>query len=180
MIKRHLLLVGAPGCGKTTVARRTAELLRDRGAEIFGFWTGEIRERGARIGFDIESLSGDRAIMAHVGFKGGPSVSKYGVDVEAVNRIAVAEIRRALREARPAAILVIDEIGKMELFSAEFRDAVTTAIGGPLRVLATAMTKPHPFVDALKRRPDVETVAITTTNRDRLPELLAAELTKAS
>lgn len=179
-MKRHILLVGTPGCGKTTVTRRALELLRARGAEVFGFWTGEIRERGARLGFDIESLSGDRAIMAHVRFKGGPSVSKYGVDVEAVNRIAVAEIRRALREGRGGAILIVDEIGKMELFSAEFRDAVTTAVGGPLRLLATAMSKPHPFVDALKRRPDVETIAVTAANRDTLPEFLAVELTTAS
>ncbi|UCH36411.1 MAG: AAA family ATPase [Armatimonadota bacterium] len=178
-MKRHIVIVGAPGCGKTTVVRRTLERLRAAGVEVFGFWTGEIRERGSRQGFDIESLAGKRAVMAHVGLKGGPSVSKYRVDVEAIESVAVEEIRRALREGLPGGILVMDEIGKMELFCAEFRDAVVAAVDGPLRVLATAMGKPHPFVESITQRPDVEVVAVTAANRDGLPDVLIGKLAAA-
>jgi nucleoside-triphosphatase len=175
-MKRHIILVGPPGCGKTTVIRRTVDRLRDARAPVFGFWTAEIRDQGIRRGFQIETLLGVRSVMAHVDFKAGPKVSKYGVNVEAVNRVAVAEIDRALREGERAAILVMDEIGKMELMSPAFRAAVASAIESPLRILATAMSKAHPFVDGLKRRPDVEVVAVSTANRDSLPEVLAGEL----
>jgi len=175
-MKRHILLVGVPGCGKTTVVRRTVERLRDAGAAVFGFWTGEIREAGVRKGFDIESLSGKRAVMAHVTFRGGPRVSRYGVDMGAINDVAVAEIQRALAAGRADAVLIMDEIGKMELLSPEFRAAVNAALDAPLRILATAMTRPHPFVDAVKRRPDVEIVSVTCANRDNLPDVLAGDL----
>jgi len=172
----HIVVVGAPGSGKTTVVRRTIDLLRARGAPVFGFWTGEIRQAGGRVGFDIESASGAREIMAHMDFRRGPAVSKYRVDVEAVKHVAVAEIRRALGAGASGAVLVVDEIGKMELFSEEFRAAVMAALESPLRVLATAMSKPHPFVDAIKARDDVEIVRVTSGNRDGLPDELARRL----
>jgi nucleoside-triphosphatase len=180
-MKRHILLVGTPGCGKTTVIRRTVEILLARGVRIYGFWTGEVRDDSRqRVGFDIESVAGVRAVMAHVDFARGPAVSRYRVDIEAIDRVAVAEMRRALREGGPAATLIIDEMGKMEMFSSAFRDAVAAAMDGPLRVLATAMAKPHPFVDGVKGRSDVEVVSVTHANRDALPEVLAEELTAAS
>jgi len=116
-MKRHILLVGLPGSGKTTIARRAIELLRGRGTRVWGFWTGEIREAGNRRGFDIESVSGTHAVMADVDFRQRPKVSKYGVDVAAVDTVAVAEINRAVGAGQRGAVLVIDEIGKMELMS---------------------------------------------------------------
>ena len=176
-VQRHIiLLVGAPGCGKTTVVRRTVELLRARGVRVFGFWSGEIREAGVRVGFDLEAASGARAIMAHAHFARGPAVSKYRVDVPALDDVAVAEIRRAMAEGAAGAALVIDEIGKMELCSTEFRAAVTAALDSRLRVLATATSKPHPFVDAIKARDDIEVVRVTRDNRDRLAQELAQRL----
>jgi len=175
-MKRHILLVGLPGSGKTTIARRAIELLRGRGIRVWGFWTGEIREAGIRRGFDIESLSGFRSVMAHVDLRQRPTVSKYGVDVAAVDTVAVAEINRAVSEGQRGVVLVMDEIGKMELMSPAFRAAVMAAMDSELRILATAMSKPHPFVDRVKGRPDVEVITVTRANRDSLPGTIAASL----
>lgn len=179
-MKRQILLVGLPGSGKTTVARRTLEGLQGRGTPVYGFWTGEIREYGTRCGFDIESVSGGRAVMAHVDLPQGPKVSRYGVDVAAVDAVAVAEIRRAVAVGKPGAVLVIDEIGKMELMSPAFREAVTLALDSALRVLATAMSKPNPFVDGVKARPDVDVITATRANRDSLPGTITAGLAETA
>jgi len=44
-----LLLTGTPGIGKTTVIRRAADRLRDKG--LRGFYTEEIREKGSDAAF---------------------------------------------------------------------------------------------------------------------------------
>jgi nucleoside-triphosphatase len=67
-------------------------------------------------------------------------------------------------------VVVIDEIGKMELFSPRFREAVQAALASPKPVLATVMAAPHPWVDAIKARSDVLLVEVMPANRQRLPE----------
>ena len=52
-----ILLEGRPGVGKTTLAIAILDALADRGVEVGGFTTEEIRERGGRVGFAIEDFS---------------------------------------------------------------------------------------------------------------------------
>jgi nucleoside-triphosphatase len=159
-------LTGRPGIGKTTVIRGIAESLGERAG---GFYTEEIRGPGGRKGFRLVTLDGQEAVMAHVDLRGQgrPRVSRYGVDVGAIERVGVAALRRAMDERR---IVVVDEIGKMELFCAAFKEAVLQAVGGPHTVVATAMARPNPWVDALKAMPDVTVWEVTAGNRDGLAQ----------
>lgn len=161
---RTLLLTGRPGVGKTTLIRRVAEAL---GGRAGGFFTEELRGPGGRKGFRLVTLDGQEAVMAHVALKGSgrPQVGRYGVDVAAIERVGVPALRRA---AAAGQIVVIDEIGKMELFCGPFKDAVLQAIGGPCTVLATAMAMPNPWVDSLKALPLVTVWEVTVANRERM------------
>jgi hypothetical protein len=60
----NVLLTGQPGCGKTTVVRRTVEVLS--GYRLAGFYTQEIRQRGNRVGFRAVGLRRASAILAHI------------------------------------------------------------------------------------------------------------------
>ncbi|MGW2250645.1 nucleoside-triphosphatase [Kitasatospora sp. NPDC001660] len=172
----RILLEARPGAGKTTAIRRLAGLLRARVA--VGFTTEEIRAdpdgegRGARVGFALETLAGRRAVLAHVGFPGPPKVGRYGVDLGVMERLALP----SLAWTSGTSLVLIDELGRMELAYRPFEDAVRALFAADVDVVATVQAQPGPFTDALKRRPDVEVLHLTPANRDALPRRLAARL----
>jgi nucleoside-triphosphatase len=167
-----ILLEGRPGAGKSTVARRLADRLRDEGIRVSGFITEEIREGGRRQGFSVEQLGGELGVLAHIEIPGPPRVGRYGVDLAALERIAMPALQRPDEHD----VTIIDELGKMELASEAFRDALSALFERPVAVVATVQTASHPLTDALKRRRDIETLRVTKANRDELPELLADRL----
>jgi len=171
----RLLLEGRPGVGKTTVVRRLAALLRTRRA--VGFTTEEIRHGGTRSGFALETLEGgQRAVLAHVDFPGPPRVGRYGVDPGVMERLAVPPLTSAAADPAPGDLVLIDELGRMELACTAFRDAVRCLFASDIDIVATVHAHSDPFTDTFKQRPDIELVHVTRTNRDALPEELAARL----
>ncbi len=171
-----ILLSGRPGCGKTTLIR---DIVRALGVAAGGFYTEEVRAASHRLGFDLMTLDGRRATLASVHSRSPLRVSKYGVELEALDGLGTQAIRSAIAGAR---LVVIDEIGKMELHSEGFRQAVLAALDSGKPVLGAIMLGPHPFADAVKARPDVQVLIITENNRQEvantvlrvLRELLAA------
>jgi nucleoside-triphosphatase len=163
---RTWLLTGRPGVGKTTCLRRVLDGLRRPAG---GFLTDEVRAGGTRVGFALVTLDGRRAMLAHVERRGSPRVGKYGVDVEALDRVGVPAIRAAIEAGR---LVVVDEIGKMELASAAFRSAVDDALASAAPVLGTVMATSRPWVDRIKARRGVTLIEVTAANRDRLPARL--------
>jgi nucleoside-triphosphatase len=144
-----------------------AELLRERGLPLRGFVTEELREGRQRVGFAVETFAGERATLAHVMFSGPPRVGRYGVDLEAFERVALP----ALAGVKEKEFVVIDELGKMELASGAFRLVVSEVFDGRASVVATVHAARHPFTDALKR--DAEILRVTRGNRDELPTRIA-------
>ena len=135
-----------------------------------GFLTRELRERGERVGFTLETLDGRRGMLAHVGLRGGPRVGRYGVAHDDLERLAIPALRAA------ADVVVVDELGKMELTSAAFRGAVIALLERPIALVATVHARPDPFTDELKRRPSVAVLQLTRANRDEFPAAIARRL----
>jgi nucleoside-triphosphatase len=164
-VTEKVLLTGRPGSGKTTLIKRVVNNLPQRAG---GFYTEEIRERGRRVGFRIITLDGEEAVFAHVDFStaaGRDRLGRYGLDLSALERIAVGAVRQALQARR---LVIIDEIGPMEIRSATFRQAVNEALDSELPVLATIFARFLPFTDAIKSRPDVTLIEVRPDNRERL------------
>ncbi len=172
----RILLTGAPGGGKTTVLRTVIALLGAEGVKPGGFITEEMREGGRRTGFITQEIGGASAVIARAGGPGGTRVGRYGVDVAAFERIALPAMERAGRDAQ---VVIIDEIGQMELASEAFTARLDQlfAIGRPL--VATVHLVSHPVTDSLIRRPGVEIVHVNERSRVGLPEQLAARLLAA-
>jgi nucleoside-triphosphatase len=160
-----LFLTGSPGCGKTTVIERILARLRSPAS---GFHTREIREQGRRMGFEIVTIDGQKVLLAHRGIRGRHRVGAYGVDIENLERIAVASIIHR----PPGEILVIDEVGKMECLSEKFCHAVSNALAGPNHVLGSVGLKGGGFIEEVRRWPGLQLIHVTSANREELPELL--------
>jgi nucleoside-triphosphatase len=165
-----VLLTGRPGCGKTTVIHKTLALI-DRPAG--GFYTREIRRSGQRLGFEIVSLDGQTAILAHVDLPGPQRVGKYGLDLRALESLGVAAVKSAIDQG---GLVVIDEIGPMEMRSPRFKEIVLEALDSRSTVLGTIVQRSTPFSDKIKRRSDVTLFEVQPSNRDTLPAQLTTML----
>jgi nucleoside-triphosphatase len=163
-MKSVFLLTGPPGSGKTGLIKQAVAQLKVKAG---GFYTEEIKSQEVRQGFRLVTLDGETAVLSHINFKSPHRVSKYGVDVESLERVGVAAIERAVKEGE---LVVIDEIGKMELLSAKFREAVLKIVNSGQRLLATIMLSPNPYADAIKSQPQVKLVTLTRSN---YPQVMA-------
>lgn len=165
-MKQVYLLTGQPGTGKTSLIKQAIAEMKGKAG---GFYTEEIRSEGVRQGFRLVTLDGRTAVMAHLYFHSPHRVSKYGVDIDSLDKVGVSAINQAIQECD---LVVIDEIGKMELFSAKFREAVLHTLKSGKRLLATIMLSPHPCADVIKRQPQVNLVTVTRTNHQQVLEEL--------
>lgn len=163
-MKEVCLLTGGPGVGKTTIIK---ESLRGLHGTADGFFTEEIRTQGVRQGFRLVTLGGQEAILAHVDIRSPRRVGKYGVDLEGLDNLGVAALRHGLEHCD---LVVIDEIGKMELFSALFRQTVAEVVAKAKQVLGTVLLTPHPWADDIKKHPRVSLVLVTRENRPQVKQ----------
>ena len=191
---RAILLTGRPGVGKTTIIQKVLDRWE---AGAGGFYTEEIREQGRRTGFRLVTLEGATGILASVNISSPCCVGKYGVNLRDLEQVGVEALNRAVRQpgasllvideahqsqrdsSSTTDLIVIDEIGRMELFSPAFREAVERALDSPKLVLGTVMARSHPWVDAIKARSNVSLVEVTTLNRSTLPEQILRGLLQA-
>ena len=127
----NILVTGQPGIGKTTLIRRVLDELH---ADAGGFYTSEILKGGRRVGFSIVGLHGDSGVLAHVDHASRIRVSRYGVNRDDLERVGVPAIDEAVAHSR---LIVMDEIGRMELCSSSFQEAVVRALDSDTPVLGT-------------------------------------------
>ncbi|XP_017096132.2 nucleoside-triphosphatase THEP1 [Drosophila bipectinata] len=167
-----VLITGPPGVGKTTLVHKIWSKLREKNVTSRGFYTEEVRgENGQRIGFDVVTLAGKRGILSRenpADHTKRPQVGKYSVYVQDFEALALP-LLIPKAPGSDGELLIIDEVGKMELFSKRFESAVRDLLQQKTPLVITIPQKGSlPLVEQLKKCPGAILRNVTKANREAL------------
>jgi len=171
-----LAITGEPGVGKTTLLMKVVEFLKSKGINIYGFYCPEVREMGRRIGFRIIDIAkGTQGWLAIVPEK----AIELGYDIRYMKRIGryvviENEAERVGKESliyQQKGVLVIDEIGPMELSIGGLRKAIIRALYEATNILVILHRNMRDLevINVLNKK-GVEILKLTKQNRDRIYE----------
>ena len=173
-------ITGLPRSGKSAVMEKVLSMLVDertreislRGGQetviVGGMRTEPIVEGGERLGYKvIDIVTGAEAVMAHKSIDSRLRVLGYGIDIEALDTVAIPAIEYARDECE---VIVIDEIGKFTVESEDFVNIVRSALQIDKPTLLTLHKKSrHPLLQDIRRRDDGRILEVTPVNRALLP-----------
>ncbi|HUV02246.1 MAG TPA: NTPase [Desulfobacteria bacterium] len=169
-------LTGKPRIGKSTIIKEVIGRLKAEGIVVGGMLTADMHDGGRRVGFSIEDIrTGETGILAHVQLhRHGPTVGKYTVNLTDLDAIGAHSITSALAQSD---LIVIDEIGPMELKSTRFLDAVENALSSDKQLIVTVHQRSaHELVRRIKSA--FEILEVTEANRDELATVIMDRWTK--
>ena len=160
-------ITGLPGSGKTQTLMRIIQLLEQEGIKVGGMVTEPIIERQRRTGFKITNWrTKESAVFAHESLKSRVRSGRYGVSLEALEDVGT----RALADARENAdVVVIDEVGKMEVESDAFTQSVTETLDANKSIVMTLHKKSrNPLLQDIRRRDELRLLEVTPVNKNLL------------
>ena len=162
MPETNILLTGQPGSGKTTLIKHVID---NADFSVGGFFSNEMRRGNQRVGFTINTLNHRRGILAHVDLGTEHRIGKYFVDVESLDAIGVRAIRDAMKSDD---VIIIDEIGKMELLSENFQQTLIDVLNSQKPVIGSIMQGKSKVTDEIKSREDVVVFRVNEDTRSYL------------
>ena len=168
---RVVVVTGARGSGKTTAILEATRTLRLRGAAVAGFAQPGTWANGERTGFDLVDVSSDeRAVLAR---RADPAHGEHGTGYR-FERAGFTLGEHALARARPGCVLVVDELGPVELRGRGHMSAVRRALTTPGLQVAVIVVRRSlvPTLLAALSLPDVTVVDVE--RHDDQPEAIVA------
>jgi nucleoside-triphosphatase len=131
----------------------------------------EKRLNQVREGFEIVDVGSAKVgCLAHINQKEGSAVGKYRVNIANLESIGVEAINRSVEQND---VVVIDEIGPMELVSSKFCQATEKALNSNKLVIAVVHQKAQDqIVTEVKQRLDAEIITVSVENREGLADKL--------
>ena len=164
----RIAVTGSPGVGKSTLVAKVTSGTKLR---VGGVLARDRRYKDRRTGFELLDLStGMVGILADESGD-GPQLGKYRVHLDDLDLIGAQAVETALG----CDLIVVDEVGPMELSSHSFVLAVEKAIASPKPMLVVL----HQWSNhrlAKKIRGSFRVLTVTRENRDSLADEIAKAL----
>lgn len=140
------------------------------GGSVGGVLARDKRYKDRRIGFELLDLASGATGMLADEAGNGPQLGKYRVRLDDLDDVGA----RAIENAIKCDLIIVDEIGPMELSSRRFIAAVEKAIASDKDMLVVLHEwSVHPIAKKVRR--SFKVITVTKENRDSL----VAEIAKA-
>ena len=176
-MNQKILITGPPRCGKSTLITKLIEYYTiKKNYSVNGFLTPEVKKSGNRIGFDIKDISSkEQEKFARIGpYNTSNKLGKYGIFLEGLEKI-ISNFEPT--QFHKIDLFIVDEIGKMELFSKKFRDFITRIFASNLSIIATiGLTVKHPIKDHILSLPNVKLFNLDRLNFQKTYQKIIALL----
>lgn len=167
-MSKKILITGPPRCGKSTLIVKLIDYFSDRNYIVHGFLTPEVRKKGNRIGFDFEDInSRERGKLARIGnYNTKYKLGRYCIFIEDFENL-ILKLEDIVFHKQD--LIIIDEIGKMELFSKKFQNLINKFFHSDNTIIATIGQRiQHPLKDSLFK---ISEVTLFTLNRQNQQEI---------
>ncbi len=161
-------ITGLPGSGKTYTLKRVIEMLSKDNLRIGGMMDEKETDGRHETGLTVcDLMTGERLEFACPGTESKVMSGNLGVDLSLFESVSIEAIKNACNDCD---IIVIDEVGKVEVESQAFVDAVKEALDVDKPMIITLHKKSrNPLLQDIRRRDDVRILEVTPTNRNLLP-----------
>jgi nucleoside-triphosphatase THEP1 len=166
-----IIISGEIGVGKTSVCRKLAEIIQNKGHSCGGILTYKASDKGVIKGIIIEDIkSGQTETLASTSHDySGPRTARY-----CFNPRGIEFGIKAIGEGASASTLIVDEIGYLELDGKGFVRALELANIINHCVLVIRSELLPRFLVHFSTKPLI--FETTLANRNRLPEEIASAL----
>ncbi len=167
-------ITGLPNVGKTSTLIKIVKKLEMDNFQVGGMVTEAVEEDGKRVGFMIKNWrTGEKDTFSHLKFDGKNKVETddgvFFVNTDVVDAVGVKAIKESI-EDEEVEIIIIDEVGKMEMHSELFCETVKEALDSDKPVIMTLHKKSrNPLLQDIRRRDDVRILEVTPVNKNLLP-----------
>ena len=125
----RIFITGKPGTGKTTLIMKLSSYLQEKGINITGFYTEEIRGRKGRTGFKLTTIPVNETYTLSSIKPPGIPFGRYYVKTDGIDK-GIQAIKK------DADIIILDEVGPMEMKHTDFMPVVKKILGSGKNVIA--------------------------------------------
>ena len=165
-MKKNIFIVGKQNSGKTTLL---LDIYKEFSLPFCGYYTTDIIEDNVKKGYVLNNFNGGKGIFAHVNSNSEVKISKFGVDLDILDLIAIKPIEECL-EYLPKKIIIMDEIGKKEFLSKKFENMFKKALSSKNIILATSTIRNNFSIERYIKRGDSILFEINQNNRNNIKE----------
>lgn len=159
------IITGPRSAGKTTLCAGLVRLARQAGRQVAGVLSIGVFEDGQKVAIDVQDLrSGERRRLAQRRQAGQPVVGAQTPGWH-FDPSALAWGNTLLQTATPTDLLIVDELGPLELEQGQGWTAGLPALDSGFYRWSLVVIRPELLAIARQRWPTAKIISIAVTNR---------------